>query len=375
MRAMYSLLAMSALALLAGCAERGEITLDPAAGQVGAVVPIFVGTNRGLDANGLSFTAERAEGLTFARYDISIPPAREVGEIRFARPSATPNPQTDFLTTRTDRFADAPSFQRDLAGALRARPRGQRDAIIFVHGFNNTFAEGLYRLAQMAHDLDLQGVPVHFAWPSRGAALAYVADRDSALYSRDGLESLIHEVEAAGAENIVLVAHSMGSALTMESLRQLAIRGDSASLARISGVILISPDIDVDLFRSQAMAIGTLPQPFLIFGSDRDRILGLSARLTGEPERLGNLSDIERLADLQVTYLDSSAYSQGAGHFNLGDNPALIGLIDRIGDVDTALARDRRGRTGLLPGLVLTVRNATEIILAPVTAISQAGRP
>jgi esterase/lipase superfamily enzyme len=130
----------------------------------------------------------------------------------------------------------------------------------------------------------------------------------------------------------------------------------------------------VDVFRSQAHTVGALPQPFLIFGSDRDRILGLSARLTGEPERLGNLTEIDRLADLEVTYLQSGAFSEGAGHFNLGNSPALIGLIDRIGDVDAALERDRRGRTGLLPGIVLTVRNATEIVLAPVAAISQAGQ-
>ncbi|MGL5011442.1 MAG: alpha/beta hydrolase, partial [Paracoccaceae bacterium] len=355
-------------------AERGEIRVDPTAAAVGDVVPIFIGTTRGFDPALQRFTAERSEVLGFARYDVSVPPDREVGEISFARPNQRPDPQTHFLTTRAEVLSDAPAFRAGLAGALRGRPRGERDAIIFVHGFNTTFAEGLYRLAQMAHDLNLPGVPVHYAWPSRGAALGYVADRDSSLFARDGLEVLINQVEAAGAENIVLVAHSMGSNLLMESLRQLAIRGDTRTLSRINGVVLISPDVDVDVFRGQALAMEKLPQPFLIFGSDRDRILGLSARLTGEPERLGNLSDIGRLADLEVTYLESSAFSEGTGHFDLGNSPALIGLIERIGDVDAALERDRRGRTGLLPGIVLTVRNATEIVLAPVAAISQTGQ-
>jgi esterase/lipase superfamily enzyme len=287
------------------------------------------------------------------------------------RRTIAPDPARDFLTTQASQFADAPGFQAGLSAALRQRARGDRDVIIFVHGFNNTFAEGLYRLAQMAHDLDMPGVPVHYAWPSRGAALGYVADRDSSLFARDGLETLIRQVEGAGAEHVILVAHSMGSSLLMESVRQMAIRGDTHTLSRIGGVVLISPDIDVDVFRAQARMVGALPQPFLIFGSDRDRILGLSARLTGEPERLGNLTDIARLADLDVTYLQSGAFSEGAGHFDLGNSPALIGLIDRIGDVDAALESDRRGRTGLLPGIVLTVRNATEIVLSPVTAISQ----
>ena len=81
----------------------------------------------------------------------------------------------------------------------------------------------------------------------------------------------------------------MGSALTMETLRQMALRGSSRALSRIKGVVLISPDLDVDLFRSIALDIGTLPQPFVIFGSSKDRILNLSATISGAPERLGNL--------------------------------------------------------------------------------------
>jgi esterase/lipase superfamily enzyme len=361
--------------VVAGCASRGTITIDPSAVGRGDVIPIFVGTTRAFDAASASFTAERSESLSFARYDVSVPPDRELGEITYPSPQGQPDPTTDFITTDARLLADANAFTRDLGDELRTRPRGDRDATIFIHGFNNTFAEGLYRLAQLSHDLDLPGVAVHYAWPSRGAALGYVADRDSALFARDGLERLINQVEASGAENIILVAHSTGSALLMESLRQMTIRGDTRTLGRIGGVVLISPDIDVDVFRSQAHAIGKLPQPFLIFGSDRDKILNLSARLTGEPERLGNLSEISRLADLDVTYLDSGAISEGAGHFDLATSPALRGLLARIGDVDSALASDRRARSGLLPGIVLTVRNATEIVLAPVAAISRGRRP
>lgn len=360
------------LLFCAACAQRGTITLAPEAADVGSIVPVFVGTTRAYDDATQTFTAERSDEVRFARYDISVPPDREIGEIGFVPRGRGPNPAVDFLTTAAVQLPGDAAYRRDLAAALQAKPRGDRDAVIFVHGFNNTFAEGLYRLAQLSHDLEIPGVAVHYSWPSRGAALGYVADRDSSLYARDGLERLIRETEAAGAESVILVAHSMGSALLMESLRQLAIRGDKRTLARIGGVILISPDIDVDVFRLQAQTLGTLPQPFVIFGSDRDRLLSLSARLSAEPERLGNLTDISRLAELEVIYLQSGAFSEGAGHFDVANSPALIGLLDRIGDIDTALERDRRTRTGLLPGIVLTVRNATEIVLAPVTAISRA---
>lgn len=359
------------LIAIAACSPRGEITLDPQAAAVGSVERIYVGTTRQIDPATGGFGHERSETERFARFDISVPPDRDLGSIRFPERSGKVDPRRDFLTTDRQIDISAAAFRAELRQSLRALPRGKRDAVIYVHGFNNTFAEGLYRIAQLAHDLDMPGVTLHYSWPSAGSALGYAADRDSSMFARDGLETLLRETEAAGAERIVLVAHSMGSALTMETLRQIAIRDDSELKRRMAGVILISPDIDVDLFRMQAKAYGALPQPFLIFGSDRDSLLNLSARVSGQSERLGNMTDIARVADLEVTFLDTQAYNEGSGHFNLGDSPALLQLINRIGDVDAAFDADQRGRVGLLPGMVLTVQSATQIVLAPVGAVAE----
>jgi len=358
------------LLLLVGCAPRGQITLDPQAAQVGEVRQIFIGTTRAVDPETGLFGSKRAETPSFARFDVSVPPDRQPGEIAWPPKRGVADPRRDFVTTAAVLHPDARAFRADLAHALADQPRGARDAVIFVHGFNTNFSEGTYRIAQLAHDLKLPGVTVHYSWPSAGNPLGYAYDRDSALFARDGLEALITEVAAAGAKRIFLVAHSMGSGLTMEALRQVAIRGNGRLRAQLGGVILISPDIDVDVFRAEARAMGQLPQPFVIFGSDRDRMLTLSAGLTGRRHRLGNLGNIAELADLDVTYLDVTAYASGTGHFPLGNSPALLALMAGIGDVDAAFAAERRGRTGLLPGIVLTVQGATEIILAPVTAIA-----
>ncbi len=357
--------------MLTGCAQRGTVTLDPDAAKVGAVQQIYVGTTREIDPATGRFGNGRSEAEQFARFAVSVPPERQLGSIVFPRRHGRPDPRRDFLTTEAVMQPGPAAFRADLAAGLRRLPKGKRDAVIYVHGFNNTFAEGLYRIAQLSHDLEMPGVTLHYSWPSAGNPLGYVADRDSSMFARDGLETLIRETAAAGAEQIVLVAHSMGSALTMETLRQIAIRGDTRLKSRIAGVMLISPDIDVDLFRMQARAYGPLPQPFLIFGSDRDSLLNLSARLTGQPERLGNLGDLSRVADLKVTFVDTKAFSAGTGHFNLGDNPALLQLMGRVQEVNAAFGADQRGRVGLLPGVVLTVQNATQIVLAPVGAVAQ----
>lgn len=354
--------------VLAACAQRGELTIYPeAAARGGAEIrSVFVGTTRKLVAETRMFDGARSETLTLARYDVSIPPAHELGKIEWPPRRGRVDPQKHFVTTGDMIYGTDGQFRQDLAAALRANGG---DATIFVHGFNNTFSEGLYRIAQLSHDLKLPGVAMHYAWPSIAKPLGYVTDRDSSLFARDGLDQLLRETERAGAKRIYLVAHSMGSALTMESLRQIALSGDRQLMDRIAGVILISPDLDVDLFRSLARGVGRLPQPFIIFGSPKDRVLQLSARLTGQPDRLGTVSDVSRLSDLKVTYLDIEAFTSGGGHFEVGNNPALIQLLARIVDVDASLGADMN-RVGLLDGAVLTVQNATQIVLAPVTIVA-----
>lgn len=349
---------------LAACTPRGAMVVVPPDTAEGPISTVFVGTTRGLQGNGV-FGGERSEEMRFARYDVAIPPQREVGEIRYAKPRR-PNVSTDFVTTDQRIYAADADFRADLRQALAANGR---EAVIFVHGFNNTFTEGLYRIAQLHHDLEIPGVALHYSWPSAAEPLGYVYDRDSIMFAREGLEELIREATAAGATRITLVAHSMGSFLSMEALRDIALR-DGRIMPQLRGVILISPDIDVEVFRMQARDIGTLPQPFVIFGSDRDRVLRLSALITGQRGRLGSLDSVDRLSDLEVTYLDVGAFSSGSGHFVPGTSPALIKLLGRISDVDQAFGNDAAGRTGLLPGVILTARNATRVILTPVAEIT-----
>ena len=354
--------------LIMSCAPRGEFVAAPNAPASTERETIFVGTTRTAGATG--YTDGRSDVASFVRYEISIPPEREAGTVTFPGPRETADPDKHFLLLDETRFGAGPEFRRSLAKAMRAR--GQTDAVVYVHGFNNTMAEGVLRVAQMHYDLKVPGVAIHYAWPSSGSALAYVHDRDSVLFARAGFESLLNEVAASGAREIVIIAHSMGGALTMEVLRQMALEHNDRVLSRIAGVVLISPDIDVDVFRSQAREIGKLPQPFVIFGSRKDRVLGLSAILSAEETRLGNLDDLSKISDQQVTYYDTAAFDVGSGHLNLGTNPVLLSLFGGIVGIDSAFRSDARARVGLLPGIVLTVRNATGVILAPVVALDNA---
>ena len=351
------------LSAVVACSPRGEITLLPDAAQVGKVRNIYIGTTRGVDADG-RFNNRREMGVTFHRYDISVPPHHKTGEITW--PRRKPDPQNAFYTTGFEHFPGAGGFVTDLSKALRKLPKGRREVVVFVHGFNTNFAEGLYRFAQLSNDLDLPNPTVHYSWPSLAKPLGYEYDRDSALFARDGLEKLLKTVKAAGADRILLVGHSMGAFLTVETLRQMAISDNYELSKMLAGVVLVSPDIDVELFRQQTVRIKPIPQPFVIFTSQKDRALRLSALLTGSRKRLGNVTDIAVLGGLQVTVIDVTEYSDSfIGHFTEATSPALVKILKRLNGVNNAFQNDRTGKAGLIPGTILTIRQATNIILSP----------
>ena len=331
---------------------------------------IFVGTNREIEPDD-RFGPERAAGIRFLKYDIAIPPGHVPGQLQWPSPGREPDLSRTFVATGIESFADPAGFRHSLRAELAAQPSGHRDAVIFVHGYNTRHAEGIFRLAQLGHDLQMPGVKVHFAWPSAGRPMVYAYDRDSALFSRDRLEALLSEVAAVGPDRIILVAHSMGTLLTMETLRQMAVGGRADLMARLGGVVLIAPDLDVDVFRAQAERIEELPRPFLIVSSRRDRVLRISGLLTGRHERLGRIGGVDTLADLDVTVVDVSAFAAGLGHFTLGDSPALIRIVEGIDDIDDAFGQDPASRPGLLPGTAMTVRRATQIVLSPLEELGQ----
>lgn len=352
--------------VMVGCTIRGDLARVPAGVEPSAtVIPIFFATNRDTDA--LPFGANRKEQLLFGRADVSVPPIHRPGQIEW--PNRNPNPNEHFLLAATDVYKGPRDFRSKINGALAKRSPNNQDVVIYVHGFNSRFDDSVYRMAQIANDLEIPGISVSYSWPSAGNPLGYAYDRDSALFARDDLERLVQEVASTRAKNVIIVAHSLGSLLTMETLRQLKLRGDRKTLNRIGGVILMSPDVDVDVFRSQANQIGKLPQPFIVFSSANDRALRLVERLTRQKNRLGRLDDLKKIAEFEVLFVDVTAFdgSDPLNHFNTAKSPALLKLLSQIEDFDGAFSGDDSSRTGLLPGTILTVQNASELILSPLT--------
>lgn len=351
--------------VVSACSDRVASPIVPEALNIGHNRTVFVGTTRKEGPPG-TFGIGRSEELRLAKLIVSIPPNRDVGTISDGLDK--PRPEKDFVLANRLDFDSGVQFRQALARDVQASGSPEREVTLFIHGYNNSFADSVFRIAQLAEDLELPGSFVSYAWPSRGNPLGYQYDVDSALFARDGLQELMFNIERAGINRIVLVAHSMGSTVLMETLRQIEIANPGWVKRNISGVILLSPDLNVDVFRSQVRVIQELPDPFVIFVSKKDIALRLSARLRGEETQLGNLTDLSLISDLPISIVDVSAFRdrKSGNHFVAGGSSALISLLNNSDRLDREFAAGRVGAVGVLPGRRRVLRNAAEIILEPL---------
>ena len=197
------------------------------------------------------------------------------------------------------------------AGDLLAQAGGGQDVLIYVHGFKQTFETAALDAVQLSDGIKFRGRTMMFSWPSRAGFFDYAYDRESAMWSRDDFERVLLSIVAApGGGRVHIVAHSMGTMLALESLRQLHARYGDAAEQRIGAVVFAAPDIDMDVFTSAINRIGPLARKITVIAATNDRALALSGRLAGGTTRVGAAEKavIERLG---VRVIDASQAGWG----------------------------------------------------------------
>lgn len=373
--------ACSVALVLAACAGRPQGVLEPVSGRVAGTsqVDMLVVTTRHKSTSaGEMFTGERSLQPAFADIDISIPPAevRNVGDVQW--PKRLPgNPATDFVVQRADIISQKEALIRFRNVTAKA---DKRRVLVFVHGYNNRFDDAVFRFAQIVHDSDAKVAPVLFTWPSRGSLFAYGYDRESANFSRDALENLLTALaNDRHTGEISILAHSMGNWVTLEALRQMAIRNGRIA-PKIANVMLAAPDVDIDVFGTQIRNMGPKRPNFTLFTSRDDRALAVSRRVWGSTARLGAIDLTaeavkNKLVEQNITVVDMSGVKSNdpLNHGTFAASPEVVRLIggrlmggqimtdsssglgDKIIEVTAGAAASVGTATGLLLAAPVTV--------------------
>jgi esterase/lipase superfamily enzyme len=188
---------------------------------------------------------------------------------------------------------------------------GGHDVLIYIHGYNMTFETAALDAARLSDGIKFVGETMVFSWPSRASLLDYGYDRESAMWSRDALQQVLDGlIESPVVGHIHIVAHSIGTMLTMETLRQLYAQLGEEAVNRIGAVVFASPDIDMDSFSSSVQRIGRLAPKITVVTATNDRALAVSRWIAGGITRVG-AAEKAQLERVGIRVIDASQLGWG----------------------------------------------------------------
>ena len=251
------------------CADGDQVALTP---DMKALQPVYFATDR-VPATGAaleaSFTAGRAPTMSYGLTIVSIPKTHTIGNVE--------RPQFSYLKWRYQAETDADHFRikaltpLDRDALVSELADGDDSVLLFVHGYNVTFADAVFKAAQIAFDANFPGSVLVFSWPSAGALLKYDEDRESAEFAAPDLAKIFHLLsKEIGEKKVYIVAHSMGNQVLVNALQQSAL---SKADLTINELVMAAPDVDKDVFGSKVEDIRSVAKNITVYASAADKAL------------------------------------------------------------------------------------------------------
>lgn len=274
-----------------------------------------------------SFAGVRNSTLAFGAVTVRIPETHQVGKVEL--PSVwrlfsyeiyreKQNDKKHFSLKRAAFLSE-----RDFDSLIREHNR--KSALIFVHGFNNSFENAVYRNAQMLWDLKYDGLPVLYSWGSKGDGVSdYGFDRDSALFARDGFIKLVQKLQnELQIERIDVLAHSMGNLVVIDALSTNAL---TAKPVQLDQLVMAAPDIELEGFKKTVPVLKQITKGMTLYASSADKALLASSALQKFPRAGGVPADgpvsLPDLDTIDVSKLGDEFL--GLNHSTFAENRAVM---------------------------------------------------
>ena len=227
--------------------------------------------------------------------------------------------------------ADLVEAKKNFGGLIKQRLTQQNssEAVVFIHGFNNTFDHAAQTLGGIWHFLHRKPVPILYSWPAgAGGIRGYFVDRESGEFTIFHLKEMLRTLfEIPELEKIHIIAHSRGADAMTSALRELIIeqRGKGRihkDIFKIANLVLAAPDLDFGVIRQRLMseAFATALGQITVYTTSKDKALTISQALTRSI----------RFGLLAFDDLDKRDRS----------------ILERVGNVDFIQAQDIRSFTG-----------------------------
>lgn len=221
------------------------------------------------------------------------------GEIEFS--ASDPNQRTAAFVgpVTADSIACGSSINNILQSSKRM--------LIFVHGFNNRFAEAAERAMMLKNALGNDTTVILWSWPSKrdGMTGNYRYDKESV--GGIARQSFVRFLRALrpGSEAIPLsiLAHSMGSWHTIGALQVLS---DETNRPTLQNVVLAAPDVPKDEFLFALRDMSRVASRNTLYACGWDWALMISQDMNAYP-RAGTGGDSDIVVNEHIESIDVEA--------------------------------------------------------------------
>ena len=303
---------------------------------------VFYGTDRVDAGPSVSvkqrYTHERdyAEQFSYGIASVSIPHDHQMGQLE--SPILIENPEEHVALLELEDMGRA-EFLDTLRDTLQSFA-GEKQALVFIHGYRVSFEDAARRTAQMTYDLEFEGPAIFYSWPSRTSTVQYAADEDNIQWSTPHIRDFIKDViRETGVDKVHLIAHSMGTRGLTAALRAQRDGLSQEDFAKINTIMLAAPDIDAYVFVRDIVPEIRDHGHVTVYASDNDQALNASSALH-RSYRTGIIDHLRRILPAEVDVIDASQVRTNyidLGHAYYGDNASII----------TDMRKILRGETGM----------------------------
>lgn len=264
------------------CAQRdAEIALSS------DILPYYVISTRLPDCSRekTRLTLQRTDKIRYGRFD-SIAEGKKF-------------PKAEILAANSElQFSSESAWIAQVAA--QAAANGGK-AILYTHGYNESYWETAARIAKMSNVSQFKGPIIQYTWPSHRKILRYATDGTNLeLYKPQYTATVRKLASLPEIKSLILISHSLGGQLLLHALEEIDIQSEREVRAnsgrnlsqKLTNIILASPDIDKQIFERIAsqhilndrqIANG---RRITVYGSAKDKAIRLSHVINGY-ERLG----------------------------------------------------------------------------------------
>jgi esterase/lipase superfamily enzyme len=200
-----------------------------------------------------------------------------------------------------ERLLEASDMRRAMTAALAQETDGA--IVLHVHGYATSLDEAAEEAAEMRRRGGFGGPMAVFAWPAHSIGVtwpapgriftnAYWRDSLAAEASVDDFVVVLHElVTLAGADRVVVSAHSMGNQLLANALQRPEVQA-LLGPAPLRALVFASPDVDRDWFHAAVIPTARLlAERLVLYGARDDHMLRISTLVHDGRPRAGLFDD------------------------------------------------------------------------------------